>query len=358
MEKHVPALADLAEFVEQALAECGDSSLRLRLPAKSKYTLTRPITVKRNSFLLEVVGGGEDCDTEIECSGHSGFVVKGRRSRLLLTGLRVLHSQFDKDKAEIGACVFAMHQAEVAVLRCHLESRHGFALWLVQRARVTVDDSTIQASARSGCVSFGESTLILRNSQVTSCGQHGVCCRGRVKLNLSRVSFVACSVRSLYCYQSVSGTVEDCSFRQTRSSAHAAVEVRSSHGTGTSNAASTRIEFARCTFEDNAGGDLGVEQGAVVHMDGVGVLPNLAPSDKALNVETETETEAETVWEWHDDDAGVWRHFSPVHAKQLEEAEQEQVLMEGRRWLCNVKTMEQTNTKTSYTRAIRKTNIR
>lgn len=351
MEKDVPSHSDLAEFVEVALKECEDLCLRLRFKAKTKYFLTRPITVKRNSFLLECVGGGEECSTVIECFGHSGFVVKGRRSSLQLTGLHVLHSQFHNDKAEIGACVFAMHQAEVSLLNCHLESRHGFALWLVQRAYVTCDDSTIQAPARSGCVSFGESSLVLRNSQVTSCGQHGVCCRGRVNLTLSRVTFVSCAVRSLYCYQSVCGTVEDCSFRQTRSSAHAAVEVRPSHGTG---CAATNVDFTRCTFEDNAGGDLGVEQGAVVHMDGVRVLPNMAPFDHGPNFKTEAADSA-AVWEWHDDDAGVWRQFSIVHSKQLEEAEQAEVLMEGGRWNCNVKTMEQTNMKTFYTRAIRKT---
>ena len=144
-----------------------------------KLELSERIFHKLNSTLLHIIGEGfMDTRPVLTSSGHSVFQCGGRRARLILDNIVIEHTCFREHHKDIGACIFGLNQSLITITNCQLRSHHGFAVWGVQRANISLESCDISSASRSGCVSFGRSCLSVAHCRIHHCRLHGVCTRG------------------------------------------------------------------------------------------------------------------------------------------------------------------------------------
>ena len=175
-------------------------------------------------------GQGDEDEDEDEGEGGQGDSV-----------VRAVQQHFDS-----GACVFVQRQGVAELRHCCLSSEHGFALWVVEKALLTVADSSLSSALRSGLVLFGDCAAQVSRSVVRDCAQHGVCLRGRSSLSLADVHFRGCGARAIYGYQNVAIDMQRCSVTLTMDPLGAAVQVSCEAGL-------LRLKMRQCVFADNRG---------------------------------------------------------------------------------------------------------
>lgn len=192
--------------------------------------LHETIRLKENSLNIiieaeEILGKSIE-ETTLHGNVYCLFQVCGRKTKLTIKNIKLHHSCYHENKTEIGACIFALHQSEVEICNCCLISDYGFAIWAVQRAKIRVIGNTvISSTSRSGCVCFGQSKVMITDSIVKDCKQHGICLRGRVDLTLHAVKFIDNGVRALYGYQNARILMNNCFITGTKCLNHAAVDI-------------------------------------------------------------------------------------------------------------------------------------
>jgi hypothetical protein len=297
----------LQDFLER-IVENGDGIIIVRL-REGYYVLDDSIIIDRATLDLTIQGEGDAVlVVRIVASGTYAFHV--RQGKLTLTGLDLVHTRYRRDKEEeeeetlsafslaalrefardkninmaqldrnptlqgkgdgdededegeggqgdsvvravqqhfdSGACVFVQRQGVAELRHCCLSSEHGFALWVVEKASLTVADSSLSSALRSGLVLFGDCAAQVSRSVVRDCAQHGVCLRGRSCLSLADVHFRGCGARALYGYQNVAIDMQRCSVTLTMDPLGAAVQVSCEAGL-------LRLKMRQCVFADNRG---------------------------------------------------------------------------------------------------------
>ena len=383
----------LREFVAHCLAESieGDSAIRIEI-AQGRHLLEESVSIKRNSSNVAFEGMGPE-PVVLVASGHCGFDVRGRKTRVELKNLNILHTQFSSDKREIGACVFGMHQACVAICNCTLTSQHGFALWVVQRASVTVQaGSSLTSLKRSCCVCFGDARLTMTDVIVADAGQHGVCCRGRVVLRMRGCSIRNSGVRGLYAYQHADVSLIDCDIQGTKSSDHSAIDVRCDVASPSPHR--LRLEMINCRIRGNEGTGLCIlghpdsvvftldqctnTDGESIELsedavaaccddDGMDVAGGGEERRGGENEGVKSTTESgAVVWQWCRDAMNKvqWHSYPPAVSQAIEAAfcqlgsdtaeNQREVSIYNNLYTVNVANMEQTNVKSLHSRSIRR----
>ena len=397
-DKTLPSLRDV---VEQCVAESIDGgSIRIEI-AEGQHILGESVSIKLNSLNVAFEGMGPG--VMLVASGHSAFDVRGRKSRVSLKNLGIVHTQFSSDKREIGACVFALHQAVIDINNCKLTSHHGFALWVIQRAAVTVHSgSDLTSLKRSCCVCFGDSRLTMTDALVADAGQHGVCCRGRVALRMRGCIIRNCGVRALYAYQHTDVSLVDCDIQGTKSSEQSAIDVRCDV-VGPSQR--LLFELSNCRIHDNKGLGLRIRGHAnsivwtldqCTNADGesIELIEDALAccDDDGMNDAGESDGEEKhggesgekssyesgaVVWQWCADDpkdvlqkVGQWRSYPPAVSKAIEavfcrlnetdtgsrvvSADNQNEVSIDNLYTVNIANMEQTNVKSLHSRSIRR----
>ena len=359
------AALSLLEFLIAAEEQANEAPLRVML-AQGNYFLDDSLHLRRTCLDLIIEGEG---DVSISGSGHCLFHIRGRKTALRLVNLSLIHTQFRSDKREIGACVFALHQATVRIENCTLVSSHGFALWVVQKAQVEVVGCTLTATKRSACVCFGDCTVSFDGTKLSESGKHGICCRGRVVLRASDCEFSGNSVRALYGYQSVDIQLHRCVFRGTKSEAHSAIEVLGGGATGLRQRKKLVLRMQDCSVHSNSGG------GLLIHGDKESIEFSVTGTENssgetfllqaadAARPQGPDELGEVWCWEYNADDPSTeatkgWVRYDSDSSAKIEEAfvkGHPQILaLAGGLYVLNLELMEQENSQSFYTRSIRR----
>ena len=358
------AALSLIEFLTAAEEQDSETPVRLVL-APGTYIFDDSLHLRRTCLNLTIEGEG---DVSISGSGHCLFHIRGRKTALRLVNLSLIHTQFGSDKREIGACVFAVHQSNVRIENCTLISAHGFALWVVQKAQVEVVGCTLTATKRSACVCFGDCTVSFDRTILSESGKHGICCRGRVVLRASDCEFSNNGVRALYGYQSVDIQLRRCVFRGTKSEAHSAIEVLSGGASGLRQRKLV-LRMQDCFVHSNSGGGLlihGERETIDFAVTGTenssGETIRLQAAD-AARPQGPGEPGEFWCWEYEADDPSTevdrgWVRYDSDSSAQIEDAfvkGNPQILtLAGGLYVLNLELMEQENSQSLYTRAIRR----
>jgi len=118
-----------------------------------------------------------------------------------------------------------MNKCQVILKNCEVVSKHGFALWAVQRAHVIAENCQLfQSEQRSGIVAFGSSRIEMDACVVRDCKQHGLCVRGRGHARIQSCRFVRNGVRAIYVYHHATLIVSQCIISHTQDVHAASVE--------------------------------------------------------------------------------------------------------------------------------------
>jgi hypothetical protein len=302
-------------------------------------------------------------------NGYCIFQVSGRNSKLTLENISLHHRCHRVEKTEIGACVFAMHKSSIDISNCNLISDHGFSVWAVQNAKVSIRNKSVMTSyTRSGCVSFGQSEVTVIDSIIKDCYQHGLCARGRVSVRLERTEFINNGVRAIYCYQHARMTMHDCIITQTQSNEHAAIDIDSSSHLLQS---PDCFNMVNCIVINNLGIGLRIRA----------LSSSYHISDKCVIQSTEyylpnsdgcEQQSTGYIWQYMNDDPSKishigWKSYSKDISDQLEKAFNEFTACEhddangGKycitvkgKYVVDISKMEQVNTHSWYSRAVRR----
>ena len=182
-------------------------------------------TIKIKKFLHISGPFGLDFLPIVSSSMHSVFVCSGKGT-LTLNRVCVKHVQQSPNKEQLGACVLVRNNAKCMMKGCVLRSDEGFAIWILQDACVSMQDSSVTAKKRSGCVIFGAATLNASNCTIFKCGMHGICLRGSAMLRLSECLIRDCERRGVYSYGQTKVVLLKCVFEGILDSTCGAVEYR------------------------------------------------------------------------------------------------------------------------------------
>ena len=170
-----------------AVSDAISLQVPLVIAAKTVINLSERILLKENKTTLRIIGCSNSIGDDrplIISSGHSIFQVGGRGATLIVENLRLKHTCYREHHKDIGSVFFALHKAKIEVKGCDMISENGFGVWAVQQAAVKLTNCKISSTLRSGCVSFGRSSLFMENCNVHDCKIHGVCSRGTTNISL------------------------------------------------------------------------------------------------------------------------------------------------------------------------------
>jgi hypothetical protein len=211
---------------EQAVQEACNSGDTLVLREDSSVVISDTLTIKSSNCDLRICGDlNGNVRPHIQGMGHCVLKLMGKRIKVTLENLTIQHSAHASQKSEIGGAIFCLNTSKISMRNCEITSDYGFGVWTVQRAKCYLYECTVSSVSRSGCVSFGHSTLIINSSMINNCGQHGVCLRGACTLRAHDSTFRNCSVRALYAYDSAHVCLQRCLIEGTDCPDHAAVEL-------------------------------------------------------------------------------------------------------------------------------------
>ena len=189
--------------------------------------LTEPIHHKKNAATLHIRCTSKDGvpTCSIRSKAHSVFHIGGRKAKLVLDNVGIIHECERDDPKDIGACIFGLYRSDVILNDCILVSMHGFCVWGVQSSVLSLTSCGLIAAARSSCVLFGKATLRMKGGAVNG-KIHGICSRGDTTLDVENTSFVGCGQRAVYAYHGCALRMQGCRIRGCSSADHAAVDIK------------------------------------------------------------------------------------------------------------------------------------
>jgi hypothetical protein len=237
------------------------------------------------SDVLRVTGGS------IVGDGHALFHVGGSRSGLLEIvdcELAHRHSSLREEKRARGAAILVRGKGRLELRNCTISSQAGFGLWLVQKGRALVTQSTFTGSGRSTICAFENARIELQGCTILDAQPHAVCARGDTRVTLHGCTILRAEVRAIYCYHSSALEVVDTLISGTRLVEAAAVQIDALRA---EDCAAVTLRNTR--FCDNAGGDLSVAGNVVRDVQGCSDLVERAPEPYAVAALRERDDEAQ-----------------------------------------------------------------
>lgn len=211
---------------DHAVEEACNTGLPLVMSEESTAIISDTLTIKNNNCNLHISGKlSGNTKPIIQGLGHCVFKLMGKRIKVTLENVSLIHTAQAIQKTEIGGAIFCLNTSIMSMRNCCITSTCGFGVWTVQRAKCYIFQCTVSSNLRSGCVCFGQSSLVIDSSTIRECGQHGICLRGSCTLRMNDSSISHCSVRALYAYDTAHVMLQRCAIEGTVSPEHAAVEL-------------------------------------------------------------------------------------------------------------------------------------